>query len=71
MADRLDINRETLRTWVARAEVDAGNRPGTTTDQAHYITEFEREVRELRRANAIPKSASAFLAAGLDRPHIR
>ncbi|MEU0241850.1 transposase [Nocardiopsis sp. NPDC006198] len=31
-ADQLGANRETLRNWVAQAEVDAGHRPGTTTD---------------------------------------
>ncbi|PSK81894.1 transposase [Murinocardiopsis flavida] len=69
--DQLGINRETLRTWVNQAEVDAGDRPGTTTDQAQRLAELEREVRELRRANAILKSASAFFAAELDRPHTR
>jgi transposase len=29
---------------------------------------LEQEVRELRRANAILKSASSFFAAELDRP---
>ncbi|PSK87449.1 transposase, partial [Murinocardiopsis flavida] len=67
--DQLGINRETLRTWVNQAEVDAGDRPGTTTDQAKRLAELEREVRELRRANAILKSASAFFAAEPDRPH--
>jgi transposase len=34
------------------------------------MKELEREVRELRRANEILKTASAFFAAGLDRrPH--
>ncbi len=71
IADQLGINRETLRNWVTQAEVDAGDRPGTTTDQAQRLAELEREVRELRRANAILKSASAFFAAELDRPHTR
>ncbi|SIO85065.1 Mobile element protein [Nocardiopsis sp. JB363] len=71
IADQLGINRETLRNWVTQAEVDAGDRPGTTTDQAQRLAELEREVHELRRANAILKSASAFFAAELDRPHIR
>ena len=62
-ADRLGINRETLRNWVVQAEVDAGDRPGTTTDQAQRLAELEREVHELRRANAILKSASAFFAS--------
>ncbi|MEU2675056.1 hypothetical protein ABZ622_40900 [Streptomyces sp. NPDC007164] len=42
--------------------------PGTTSAEAARNAELEREVRELRRANAILKSASAFFAAELDRP---
>ncbi len=65
---QLGINPETLRNWVVQAEVDAGDRPGTTTDEAARLAELERENRELRRANAILRSASAFFAAELDRP---
>jgi transposase len=68
IADQLGIHPEALRTWVKRAEVDAGARPGTTTSDAERIAQLERENRELRRANAILKSASAFFAAELDRP---
>ena len=63
IADQLGINRETLRNWVTQAEVDAGDRPGTTTDQAQRLVELERENHELRRANAILKSASAFFVS--------
>lgn len=42
--------------------------PGTISAEAARIAELEREVKELRRANAILKSASAFFAAELDRP---
>ena len=69
IGEQLGISAETLRGWVARAEIDQGLRPGTTTDDATRISDLEREVRELRRANAILKSASAFFAAELDRPH--
>ena len=31
---QLGINPETLRNWVTQAEIDAGTRPGTTTDEA-------------------------------------
>ncbi|KOX19245.1 transposase [Saccharothrix sp. NRRL B-16348] len=68
IADQLGIHPEALRTWVKRAEIDAGDRPGTTTGDAERIAQLERENRELRRANAILKSASAFFAAELDRP---
>jgi transposase len=64
----LGINPETLRNWVTQAEIDDGVRPGTTTDEAARIAELERENRELRRANEILKTASAFFAqAELDR----
>src|SRR4051794_9872858 len=68
IGEQLGINPETLRNWVTQAEIDEGARPGTTTSDAERIAALERENRELRRANAILKSASAFFAAELDRP---
>jgi transposase len=63
---RLGINTERLRNWVNKAEVDAGERPGTTTEDKKRIAELERENRELRRANEILKAASAYFARELD-----
>ena len=60
---------ESLRKWVRRAEVDAGARPGKTTEEIAEIKALKKENAELRRANEILKSASAFFAAELDRPH--
>ncbi len=68
IGEQLGINPETLRGWVMQAEVDGGDRPGTTTADAARVGELERENRELRRTNAILRSASAFFAAELDRP---
>ena len=62
---------ETIRTWIRREQVDAGDRPGVTTDAAVEIKRLKRENAELRRANEILKAASAFFAAALDRPHKR
>jgi transposase len=59
---------ETLRTWIRRDEVDAGKRPGVTSEIAAENKRLRREVAELRRANEILKAASAFFAAELDRP---
>ena len=68
VGDQLGINPETLRNWVTQAEVDAGDRAGTTSEEARRVVELEREVRELRRANEILRTASAFFAAAeLDR----
>nr|WP_236833292.1 transposase [Blastococcus sp. KM273128] len=63
VAQQLGINPETLRNWVNQAEIDGGVRPGTSTDDRQRIAELERENRELRRANEILKSASAFFAS--------
>ena len=60
VADKLGVNRETLRNWIRQAEVDDGQRPGMSTVDAQRIAELERENRELRRANEILKAASAF-----------
>jgi transposase len=67
ISKQLGINHETLRIWVRRAETDAGQRPGLTTDEKARMRELEWENRELRRANEILKSAAAFFGAELDR----
>ncbi|WP_460667693.1 transposase [Kocuria himachalensis] len=63
IGQQLGIDPETLRNWVRQAEVDGGYRPGTTTNDAQRLAELEKEVRELRGANAILRSASAFFVA--------
>ena len=68
---KLSINHETLRQWLRRAETDAGARPGLTTDERARLRKLEKENAELRRANEILKTASAFFAAELDRPSPR
>lgn len=68
IGEQLGINAETLRGWVVQAEVDQGARPGMASTEGQRLTELEREVRELRRANGILGSASAFFAAELPRP---
>ncbi|OXS78924.1 hypothetical protein B1B07_12345 [Kocuria marina subsp. indica] len=34
MGQRVGVNPDTLRGWVKQAQIDAGERPGTTTDDA-------------------------------------
>ncbi len=68
IGDQLGVHPEALRTWVKQAEIDGGQRAGTTSSDADRIAQLERENRELRRANTILKQASAFFAAEIDRP---
>lgn len=51
-----------------QAGIDDGHIAGTTTVESERVKALEQEVKELRRANAILRSASAFVAAELDRP---
>ena len=71
VGEQLGIVPDSLRNWVQQARIDAGDKPGPTSDERARLLQLEREVRELRRANAILKSASAFFAAELDRPSQR
>jgi len=71
VARQLGIGTESLRTWLRQAEVDAGQRPGLTSEERERLKTLERENRELRRANEILRTASAFFAAELDRPSSR
>ena len=72
VAEKLGIGTaETLRKWVRQAEVNAGQRPGVTSEESAEIRRLKRENAELRRANEILKAASVFFAAELDRPHPR
>ncbi|ORA15674.1 MULTISPECIES: transposase [Mycobacterium avium complex (MAC)] len=68
VASKLGIAQESLRRWRRRAQADAGERPGITSSEHAEIRKLKRENAELRRANDILKSASAFLAAEFDRP---
>lgn len=67
----LGMSPETLRLWQRRYEVDAGDRPGVSSEAAEEIKRLKRENAELRRANEILKSASVFFAKELDRPTTR
>jgi transposase len=54
VAQKLGIGTaETLRKWVRQAEVDAGKRPGVTSEEHAEIKRLKRENAELRRANVL------------------
>jgi transposase len=67
VARDLGIHHETLRKWVRQSEADEGKRSELlSSEERERLKTLERENRELRRANEILKSASAFFAAELD-----
>jgi transposase len=66
VAAKVNVSGETLRRWVRQAEVDAGKRPGTSSEESAELRKLRAEVRELRRANEILKAAAGFFARELD-----
>ena len=68
VGEKLGIRTESLRHWVRQAERDGGTRPGLTTTERDELKRLQRENFELKRANEILKTASAYFAqAVLDR----
>ncbi len=68
IASKIGCTAETLRSWVKQIEIDTGRRDGMTSDDRARLKALEKENKELRRANEILKTASAFFAAAeLDR----
>ena len=61
-AEHLGISESCLRNWIAQADVDAGSRPGLTSDERHELVELRRRTRVLEMENEILKRASAYFA---------
>jgi transposase len=69
VAADLGIHPEALRKRVRLVEADAGKRADLlTAEEREELKRLRGEVRELRRANEILKSASVCFAKELDPP---
>jgi transposase len=60
VSGRLGMNPETLRAWIRRAEVDAGEAEGVATESARLIREQKRKIAELEQTIEILKAATSF-----------
>ncbi|WP_245920698.1 IS3 family transposase [Brachybacterium timonense] len=68
VATQLGYGVESVRMWVKQADIDDGVTPGVSSAEAQRVKELEQEVRELRRANEVPKRAASFLGGGARPP---
>lgn len=62
VARQLGIAESGLRRWLEREEVDAGRRPGLTTDERKELADLRRKNRRLEMENEILKRAAAYFA---------
>ena len=63
----LGVHPEALRTWVKKAQIDQGTRPGTTTDQAQQGA-GERGPRAEKSQRDPKEHVSLSNAAECERP---
>ncbi|MBY6365184.1 IS3 family transposase [Rhodococcoides corynebacterioides] len=68
IAKQVGVGVETVRRWAVQAEVDAGARPGTTSEESAEIRKLKAENRQLREDVAILKAATNFLRGGTRPP---
>ena len=69
IADELGVDPEALRSWVKKAQVDGGLRPGTTTENAQRIKERALEVREAASGQSDPEECVGLsVVAECERP---
>lgn len=60
------ISRESVRLWLAQADVEDGTRPGVTSEESTEVKRLRAENRRLREDNEILRRASIFFAGELD-----
>jgi transposase-like protein len=66
VARQLGVSRESVRRGVAQGEVDAGTRPGTTSEEWAEVRRLKAEYKRLRADVAVLKAATSFFVGELD-----
>ena len=62
VARDFDLTESAVRRWVARAEIDAGERPGLSTEEREELSRLRRENKRLQADVDLLKRATAFFA---------
>lgn len=68
IGEKLGIPAHTLNDWLKPNMASSDVEVGAGESTANELKRLRKEIKELRRANEILKTASAFFAAELDRP---
>lgn len=65
VARREGVGHESLRRWVAQADVDAGDRDGVTGEEAAEIRRLRAENKRLGEDVAVLNAATSFFVGEL------
>lgn len=66
IARKVGVSTESVRRWSVQADIDAGARPGTTSEESSEIKRLKAENRRLREDVEVLKAATTFFAGELD-----
>jgi transposase len=62
VARDLGVDRDTIARWLRQADVDAGRRPGVTTDERAELARLRRENALLKEERESLRKATEFVA---------
>lgn len=62
IAKDFGISEGCLSTWLKKADVEDGNRPGVTDQQAAELRELKKRNRLLEQENEVLRRAAAYLS---------
>ena len=62
VARDFDLTESAVRRWVAQAEIDAGERPGLSSEEREELARLRRENKRLQADVDLLKRATAFFA---------
>jgi len=62
IATDFGVSEATLQNWLRQADIEEGNRPGRTADEAAEVRELRRRNRLLEQENEVLRKAAAYLS---------
>ena len=62
IAKDFGVHEGTINKWLRQAEIDAGNKPGNTSDESAELREMRRRNRLLEQENEVLRRAAAYLS---------
>jgi transposase len=63
IACEIGVSDGTLRSWINKYEIDAGEREGVTTEEKKELCKLRREVKTLHQEKKILRKVAAFFAS--------